>query len=366
MTTFVRKSLLDALKLVESGVGGLGCVYLNSKQAFGSVESSNDSLRCFSNVELAPHNTEEAFDDVGVLTNYALLLSAISNAPGETVDITVGNRLTVTSGRFRAEVPILHTQDWFARQKRAITSRFECVGPRLGAALKLCCPAASRETGREQLQCVEFSVSGQKLTVVATTGRAIAVDELECASKTDCSFKIPTEVAEEVGRRAYDSPSLVVAVSQEPASALFSFSDGSTIESALMAEGVSFRNNFHTQLDGRGVHVASAKVNKKRLASALSYGCDIAGEFVQAVTMEITPEGYIKASSTGKEGSFQDEIDCMGSANSGSIKINGGMVEKLIKNFASEDIDVAIHDKGASALFSFGVQQVLVCGMRDV
>lgn len=372
MTTFTRKSLLAALKAVETPtkrpiLGQQSYVFLSAKNGYASVESVNETLRYSANAAMEGVSDDAYHEPMAALIHAAHLINALSTASGDTVDLTIGTRLQIASGRFKAEVPILHTVDWFARVKRAVTARLECAGSELATAIKLAAPAAAEGEGFDQLKCVEFSVIGTKLAVCATNGRRICLDEINCTAKADFSFKLPVDVAAEIGTRSKDSASVVVAVSDTPASALFSFSDGSTIESALHSgNDLSFREGFGKAVTHQGAVVATAKVDRKRLSTALGYGCDVAGEKSEAVNMEITPEGMLTVSSKGVDGSFADEIDCLGSTNSGGMRINGGIVAGLLKNVTGESVDVDIYENGGAAMFNWGPQRIFAVGMMEV
>jgi DNA polymerase-3 subunit beta len=273
--------------------------------------------------------------------NAKMLFSIIRELPQENIEFQIEekNRATIQCGQSFYKLLGISAEEFPALPPFQTTSSFTVDQALFKDALQKTNYAASDDESRLILNGVFMSIKNQKLTVVATDGRRLALTEKEVEIPDDqkINFVIPTKTINELIKILKEEGTVKISLTANMVS--FEMED-CTILSKLI-EGVypNYQQVIPSQCDER------ITVERESLIGALRRTAIISNERNPAIKLVISKNQLQVMASNADVGEANEQMPIKYSGKSIAMTFNPNYLIDPLKSLTSDDIAIELTDE---------------------
>ena len=205
--------------------------------------------------------------------------------------------------------------------------------------LKMTAYAASNDETRYVLNGVYMNFKTDKLTVVATDGRRLALVEhdVEIPKGADCELVLPTRAVQELGRLLADKGDVSLTIAENQV--IFQL-DGTTIASKLI-EGTypNFRQVIPTEAKER------IPLEREVLLAALHRAALMASEKSQSIKLQFAKNSLTITANTPEVGEAQEKLSIVYKGKDFAAAFNPQYLMDPLRNLDADEVFMELTDE---------------------
>ena len=349
--TIVRSQFIEGLKSVQNIVGAKGSLAILQNVL---LEANGDELKMTTtdlDISIKTSAKCETEESGATSLPVKLLFNSINKAAEGLVEVEVGEdeKASITAGSARFRMTGLPEKDFPRLPQDEDAYTYEIEGQTIKEMLRKTAYAASQDDTRRTLKGVLMSFKEQKLTMVATDGRRLALveKEMEFPADAERDIVLPSKAVQELQRAINGEGKVKIRVQKSQVS----FETANMrIYSKLMED--AYQN--YVQVIPRSCK-ESITVDRQLLLDALERASVMTMDEAHSTKLIFEDNRLTVTSAVNDIGSASDEVPIKYAGDKIEIMFNPNYVMDPLKAIDDDEVKIELNDGHAPAVIKCSI-----------